>query len=89
MLFLDSKEKNKCSVLSTGFERKQSVGIASDSKEKKKQVLCFFRFEGPRKQVLCFFWIRRAKETGVVFLLDSKGLGFVFENLKDLRVLSV
>ena len=76
LLVLDSKEGTK-------------HWIASDSKERKKQVLCFFRFEGPRKQVLCFFWIHRAKETGVVFHLDLKGLCLVFENLKSLGVLRV
>ena len=54
-LMLDSKEKYICEVLSIGFERKQSVGIALDSKEKKKQVLCFFRF---RVCVLCLGILR-------------------------------
>ena len=48
LLFLDSKEKNRCSVPSAGFERKNKAWGCS--------------------------WIRKGKETSVVFLvLDSKG----------------
>ena len=41
LLFMDSKEKNKCSVPSAGFERKIKRGVAPGFEREKKQVLCF------------------------------------------------
>ena len=40
LLFLDSKEKNMCSFLSTGFERKTRCGVFPGFEREKRNKCC-------------------------------------------------